>query len=236
MTDPNSRRKILVSAVINSLIALMVLGAFLYMFLRRSGGMLSSAGLSALKYFTTLSNIYDGIISAVLAVQLFGAASGRREGPSRAVFLIKHTAVAAVSVTFLVVMLFLGPLYSYPAMFRGANLWLHLIVPVLSIIEFVVLEDYWYISFKQSFLCMLPVFVYGIFYLINILRNGTGRWPDPADFYGFTRWGLPAGMVIFAVIMIIGWAAGLALRARIWYNQRRKQQGIPVGGEDGKAQ
>ena len=81
MTDPNSRKKILVSAVINTLIALMVLGAFLYMFLRRSGGMLSSAGLSALKYFTTLSNIYDGIISAVLAVQLFGAASGRREGP-----------------------------------------------------------------------------------------------------------------------------------------------------------
>ena len=83
---------------------------------------------------------------------------------------------------------------------------------------------------------MLPVFVYGIFYLINILRNGTGRWPDPADFYGFTRWGLPAGMVIFTVIMIIGWAAGLALRARIWYNQRRKKHGIPGGGEDGKAQ
>ena len=215
MVDPKPERSnIIFAAVIDALIAMMVLGAFLYMFLRRSGGMLSSAGLAALKYFTTLSNIYDGIVSAVLSAQLFQVLKGRREMLSHAAFLFKYTSTAAVSVTFLVVMVFLGPIYGYPMMFRGANLWLHLIVPVVSIVSFIALEDFFRISLKQSFLCMLPVLVYGAFYLGNLLINGTGRWPDPADIYGFTRWGMGIGLLIFLGIMTVGWLAGLVLRIR----------------------
>ena len=209
-----NRKKLLAGAVIDLLIAAAVLCVFLYLVFRNSGGALSSAGLSSLKYFTTLSNIFEGIAAGIFAAQLIAVLSGRRESPSRRAFLLKYTATAAVSVTFLVVMLFLGPLYSYPAMLRGANFWLHLIVPVVSIAEFIALEDHYRISLPQSFLCVIPVAVYGLFYLLNILINGVGEWPHRNDFYGFVRWGYAVGAAIFAGIMVLGWLSGLVLRLR----------------------
>ena len=68
------------------------------------------------------------------------------------------------------------------------------------------------IPFRWTLYTMIPVLIYGAFYLGNILINGVGVWPDTNDFYGFVNWGLPVGIGIFAVILTATWGIACALR------------------------
>ena len=99
---------------LNVLLAIAVFGAWGRMVVSGEGT-LASTGLSSLKYFTVLSNLLEGF--ACLYWLAGKGAKGER---------LKFVATVAVSITFLVVMTFLGPLYGYPFMFEGANLWFHL--------------------------------------------------------------------------------------------------------------
>ena len=198
--------------LINAVTAVLVLGAWALMASRGKNTALAAAGLASLKYFTVLSNIFNGAVCAVEAFQQEAVLKGRRSGVSRSVFLLRYVAVSSVGVTFLVVLLFLGPAVGLFKLYRGANLWFHLIIPVLTIAEFVLLEPRQEVSMKETFLCMIPELLYGTVYLINILINGAGSWPDPNDIYGFAQWGIPVGIGIFAFIVLLGWCCGLLLR------------------------
>ena len=117
----------------NMAIALLVFGAWLRMALA-GGGLLSGPGISNLKYFTVLSNLLEGI-ACVLWLVL-------RKGTHRsALERLKYTAGIAVFITFTVVAGFLGPLYGFGNMYSGANLFFHLIVPVLAVAELFFLAD-----------------------------------------------------------------------------------------------
>ena len=189
--------------VINIIIAVTVFAAWASMFVSGEGN-LSSAGIASLKYFTVLSNLLAGI-AAVIWI-----AVGRREENKRAE-LLKYISAAAVTLTFVTIMLFLGPLYGLPAMLKGANLWLHLIVPLFCIAEQLFLSGTDF-SAGQNLLVVLPPLLYGIGYLINLLVNGIGTWPDTNDWYGFVNWGLPVGLLIFLVILVLTWLFGFLFR------------------------
>ena len=171
-----------------------------------AAGVLSSRGLESLKYFTILSNLLEGIASLVwlLCTVL------RRQKHKAEVF--KYIACLSVFLTFITVMIFLGPLFGYKAMFAGPNLWLHLIVPLVSVFETALFarED---ISGREAACSVIPVFVYGSIYLGNVIMNGRGNaqtgWND---FYGFATWGIPVGILIFAGICLVVFGAGLILR------------------------
>lgn len=191
------------------------------------GGLLSSSGWENFKYFTVLSNVFCGIVAGVFLVTQALCMSGKdgptvvlgrealangTKGPEYPLWLLlaKLAAAAAVTVTFLVVACFFGPLYTYPVLYKGSNLWFHLIIPLLGMIEFCLLEGE--IPFHMTFLTGAPALVYGCFYLGNILINGKGDWPDTNDWYGFMNWGFGVAMVIFAVIVLTSWGAACALR------------------------
>ena len=127
--------------------------------------------------------------------------------------VLKLAAAAGVMVTFLVVACFFGPLYTYPVLYRGSNLWFHLIIPLLGMVEFCLLDGE--IPFRMTFLTGAPALVYGCFYMGNILINGKGQWPDTNDWYGFVNWGWGPAMVIFACIVLTNWGAACLLR---WLN------------------
>ena len=126
---------------------------------------------------------------------------------------LSYAGTAAVGVTLMVVLLFLGPLYSYPAMLKGANLWFHLLIPLLAILDHILLEPGERPSFRETFLCLIPPFLYGIGYAVNIAVNGMGEWPDTNDWYLFFRWGVPVGIMIYAAILLLAWGIALTLRA-----------------------
>ena len=188
------------------LVFALVTFAWLMMF-RRGDSTLSAAGFRSLRYFTVLSNLLEGIASLVFAVSLL------RGEPSRRVILLKYAAAASVGLTFLTVMLFLGPVFGYGTMFVGANFWLHLVIPLAALAEYCFIEGGGDFTVRQSAVTVVPMLVYGLVYLANILVNGPGEPPYWNDFYGFTMWGMPAAIGIFAALALITWLAALAIRA-----------------------
>lgn len=189
--------------IVNICLVVMVAGAWLGMIVF-GGGDLAARGIGSMKYFTVLSNILCGIAAAIWLIQ-------ERKGRSESAERLKYVAATAVALTFTVVIVFLGPLYGYLAMFEGANLWLHLIIPVTAIAEIIFLSDAKYTR-RDNDLAVIPPFLYGLVYLANILINGIGEWPDTNDWYLFFRWGYPIGIAIYAVIIIVTWLLAFVMR------------------------
>lgn len=196
-------KKISTRILINVFIAIIVPYAWLRMVFSTSDGVLVSTGLRSLKYFTILSNLLEGVASVVFLLNL--------KNEKQWVNLLKYVAAVSVGLTFLVVVVFLGPLFGYLFMFIGVNFWLHLIVPVLAMVEFVIYNKE-RITVRDNMIATLPMVVYGIFYLCNIIINGVGQWPDTNDWYGFVSWGLAVGILIFFVIIAVTYGIGLFLR------------------------
>ncbi len=200
------------SLILNAAIIVLVLTAwFSMMFSRHEGLRLSSVGLASLKYVTVLSNLLACFAAAVYLICLL-----RRKVPFW-VIALKYMAAASVGLTFLVVVLFLGFLYGFAAMFRGANLIFHLIVPLLAMAEFIFCLPAPLLRLRDALTAVVPMILYGFFYLGNILLNGVGAWPNTNDWYGFCLWGFPVGLGIFAFLILF--TCGLA-RLLAWGNQK----------------
>ena len=202
----------------------------------RNGGMFTAAGWDNLKYFTVLSNIFCGIVAAVYLVKAIRHMVIARNRHSRNVIegntdkhgnytcdngvqqsfaregmmAVKLMSATAVAVTFLMIAGFFGPLYGWSKLYQGSNFWFHLVIPVLAMTEFVLLKGR--IRFGVTVSAMIPALVYGVFYLVNNLVNGTGEWPDTNDWYGFLNWGLPVGIVIFFGVAAVSFAAACVMR------------------------
>lgn len=96
-------------------------------------------------------------------------------------------------------------------MFEGFNLPLHLINPLVAILEIIFLSDVKYTR-RDNLLVIIPPFLYGLGYIVNILINGMGQWPDTNDWYFFFHWGYPVGALIYVVLLTVTWLIGLLIR------------------------
>mgnify|MGYP007069927586 CR=1 FL=1 len=125
-----------------------------------------------LRYFTAQSNVLCAVAAIMVAV--FGGQGS---------LVLKYVGTAAVTVTMLTVLLFLGPNIGYKPLLSGPDLWLHLICPILAIASYVAWDGVkvgpWVILVG-----MLPVLLYGILYLYKAVY--IKKWDD---FYGFNREG-----------------------------------------------
>ncbi len=184
-------------------------------------GALSASGLRNLKYFTILSNLLTGIASLCAAICQIKSPSAGRNGRflPRWSILLLYVSVASVCVTLLTVILFLGPLYGYRAMYYGPNGLLHLIIPLAAVAAFLLTRSGAAISFRDSSLCMLPVAAYGLGYVANNLVHGISH---ATDWYSFLAWGWPTGIFIFTALIILSWGIGIGLRTL--YNQFEKNR------------
>ena len=75
-----------------------------------------------------------------------------------------------------------------------------------------IISDTGIISIKDTLLGVLPMLIYGIGYIGNILINGFGDAPYSNDWYGFLYWGWLAGLMIFALLILVTWVMALILR------------------------
>lgn len=163
----------ILSIIVNLAVALFVAGAVF------AHTRTSPLGV-VMRYYTALSNVFCALACmAVAACRLAGVLP-------QFVLLLKYIGTSAVTVTFLTVLVFLGPTVGYKPLFSGPDLWLHLICPVLAIVSYLAWDQ---VSggFGIVFLGMLPVAAYGLVYLNRVvLMPEELRWED---FYGFNRGG-----------------------------------------------
>ena len=196
----------IISIALNILIVVFTIcGTYAMLTNDKSGTGLTASGIENLKFFTVLSNELCGIIAILwLVFRIIN-----RKFP----VLPKLMAAAAVGLTFIIIAAFLAPMYPEMNMYEGGNFWFHLIVPLTGMAEFIMLKTDEKIPFRYAVISALPALIYGICYLVNILINGIGEWPDTNDWYGFLNWGLPVGMVIFAAIVLMDFGMAAVLRA-----------------------
>ncbi len=189
---------------INLFIGLMSFGSWIFMaVLTIEGDTLAANGFSSLKFFTVLSNLMNGLIALIYAGRLI-----RDKEVTVPLKTAKLAGVSAVTLTFLTVMLMLGPLYGYNTMFNGSNLWMHLVLPLLSIFSLLVWERDVHIPSRSILWAVLPVLLYEIGYVLNLIINGIGTFPHSNDFYGFMQWGY--GMAAVIAVSILAISCGIA--------------------------
>lgn len=186
---------------VNIFIAITVIAAWLLMTFGREA-MLSENGIGNLRYFTVLSNIIEGMASVVWLL-CRNTDNDKRIRAER----FKYISAAAVMLTFATVVGFFGPLYGYSNMFDGANLYFHLVIPVIAGAECIFLSDGEFTS-KDNNMVVIPPLVYGIAYIANVLINGR----ETGDWYWFLAWGYPAGIMIFACICLATWILAFIMR------------------------
>lgn len=155
------------------------------------------------RYFTVLSNILCAVSSFTVAVfRITGILP-------EAILLFKYAGTAAVTVTMMTVLLFLGPIvYDYKSLLSGSDLWLHLICPLLAIVTYLIWDKtdvpFWTVLFG-----VLPVLLYGILYLYRVvLVPEEKRWDDFYSFNKDGKWPLAFAAMIAAAsaISIVLWA------------------------------
>ncbi len=206
------RKKILTLLNI-CMVLLAVTGTVIMLNSTKSATGLTASGVENLKYFTVLSNEFCGLVAVYsLFLSLFDHAKGT-SGTRRHLILLKLVSATAVALTFSVIAFFLGPLYGHSILYRGSNLIFHLLLPLLAMAELIFMDPGEQgISFSYTLVSVIPIVLYGLSYLINILVNGVGTWPNTNDWYGFVNWGLPVGLGIFSGIILAGWGLACLLR------------------------
>jgi hypothetical protein len=199
------RKKI--SLILNFIIiAFGIIGTYMMFTFKGEGSGLTASGIQNFKFFTVLSNELCALIAIAYVVFYFM----KKSFP----VVLKLMAAAAVGLTFIVIAAFLAPMYPDLNLYEGGNLWFHLILPLTAMGEFIILEvPDGKIPFRYTFYSAAFALIYGLCYLVNILINGIGVWPDTNDWYGFLNWGYPIGFAIFGFIVIMNWLMAVVLRA-----------------------
>lgn len=171
----------LLSLIFNAITVALVAYAISTFFTIGGKGNMEVAGFKCFKYFTVLSNVLAALVALLfLFFNIKSLGKGIQAIPSKAL-LLKLIGTAAVTVTFLTVMLFLGPTMGYQPMFAGVNLLLHAVVPLLSIVSFCVFERSGRLKTKDSLYGLIPTALYSVVYVIMVVF--VKGWKD---FYGFT--------------------------------------------------
>ena len=167
--------------ILNFLLFLCTAAAYVRCFRTEEGTWSRKQGIETLRYFTLLSNLFCGLAALAMAIAQLGGSV------PHALWLCKYVSVAAVSVTMITVLVFLGPALGYKSQLSGVNLYLHLLGPLLAIGSFCFFERIYPLTLPLSLLGILPVACYGLFYLNKVVLCPEGkRWED---FYGFNKGG-----------------------------------------------
>ena len=173
-------------------------------------------GWGFLRAFTPDSNILCAIFSLISLICLLVNKDG--ELP-KAVRVLNLMGTVAVTLTFLVVLLFLAPVSaarggSYFALFAGNMFHLHFFNPALAVAALIISSTRTDYAAKEIFLGLVPTAVYSVFYVVFVVV--LKRWND---FYSFTWGGSMVASIIsffavYGVTLLISYLLNSACRIK----------------------
>jgi len=172
-------------------------------------------GVPIYSYYTVQSNVFMGIVSFVFANREYQVLRGRKKEIPLLYYIFKMVATVAVSLTFFVVFAIFGFMSKggHIPLLKNSYLFFHLIIPVISILNYVIFEKTNIIKFKYIFYGLLPTFLYEIYYTINILMNmKNGAVSVKNDWHYFTQNGLLTTVLVAPMMLGIT----LCLSLIIW--------------------
>ncbi|MDO5444641.1 MAG: hypothetical protein Q4F31_03355 [Eubacteriales bacterium] len=191
-----------VSLFLNALNFTLVLISILWFFSEEGitgEGNMRTGGTGCFRFFTNDSNILCGLVSlAMIPFNIRGLLTGKPSIP-RIMTILKFIGTTAVTLTMVVVAVFLGPTQGYAKMYSGVCFELHLLCPLLAVISFCFLEKGNQLARRAVFFALMPTFLYGNIYLFLVVF--AEKW---TDFYGFNIGGLwPAAYIALHLLTLL---------------------------------
>ncbi len=179
------------SSIIN-LIIIIITAILVVGFFREDGRWNPAKGKKAFRYFTTQSNVLCAV--SAFAICLF---------PDKDwAYYLKVMGTAAVTVTMLTVLFFLGRIYGYIALLKGSDLFMHLITPLLAIVSLCVFERRG-IGLLAAFVGIIPVALYAHLYLYNVVfAPQEKRWEDFYSFNKDGKWPIAYSLMVAGAAVI----------------------------------
>ena len=214
-------KKIKKSLIINSMITFFVMLAAIFMFLgikfMPGKTLLEVSKIGMLKFYTVESNILMAISSFIFAIYEIKLLKKQIKEIPKKVYILKFVSTSAITLTFLITLVFLVPKYGLYAMYNNNNLFLHLIVPVLAIITYILYEHHQN-EYRYAIYGIIPMFIYSIYYITRILINlNNGGLTFKYDFYRFLQGNINNIFIIAPIIYLVSYLISLFL---IFFNKK----------------
>lgn len=221
-----NKTNIKISLSINFIVVVLVLISCIIMFtgfkfMHGTEIILDSTKLGMLKFFTVESNIFMGISALFFAVNEIKVLTGKKKEISKRNYILKLMSTTAVGLTFFVVFAYLGPIATtgISSLLMNSNLFFHLVIPVLSILNFVLFEKTDKLKFINTLYGIVPTVVYGYYYLFNILIHMENGIVSPIyDWYWFVQYGVWTAIIVVPIIFLITYIISCVL----WRANRNK--------------
>ena len=202
------------SLILNIIIVILTIFASFLMFtgIKITHGaepILETTKIGMFKFFTVDSNIFMGIIALIYAIKEI-----TNKEITKTMYKLKLMATTAVSLTFIIVFTYLGPISKdgIISLLQNSNIFFHLVIPVLSIITFTLFERTNKLKFKDSLYGIIPTIIYAVLYLINILIHmENGKVSPVYDWYWFVQNGVKTAIIVAPLIIIISYIISLIL-------------------------
>lgn len=151
-----------------------------------------------------------GFVALIYAYYQYLVIRGKNEKIPQNMGIFNLIATSAVALTFVIVIAFLAPGYGFNKMYKNANLFFHLLVPVVAIVNYLFFTKSDKYHFPLTLLTIIPSFLYGVVYFIVVAAlNGYGDLK--IDFYMFGKDGPLIGAFNFLAVMSIAYALALLL-------------------------
>lgn len=214
-----NKTKMKISLIVNILIVITTVVASIIMFtgfkfMHAYETVLESTRIGMLRFFTVQSNLFMGIASLIFAIKEIKMLNGKIDDIPVKYYILKLMATTTVALTFLVVFAYLGPISKdgIPSMLMNSNLFFHLLIPVTSIVNFVVFERTNKIKFKYTFFGLIPTILYEIYYLTNVLIHMENGIVSPQyDWYWFVQNGVWTAVIVAPMMLVVSYVISLIL-------------------------
>lgn len=212
--------KIKISYILNWIIIALCIFAFIIMFTGikitpLKEPILETTKFGAFRFFTVDSNLLMGISALIFVIKERKVLANKIKKIPKWCYILKFMATVSVSLTMLVVFLYLSKIAEggLLSLLQNSNLFFHFIIPFLSIVTFVLFEKTKEIKLSYVACGLIPVLLYGIGYVINILNHfESGKVLPKYDWYYFAQNGVKGmyytaiGIFIFTfIISLILW-------------------------------
>lgn len=219
MKNKNDTKDLKIAIAINIVIFILLVASAIIMFtgfkfMHGPVINLESTKFGMLRFFTVQSNLFMGVVSLIIAIKQIQILRGKRSGLKTIDYIFKMMASSAVGLTFVVVFTYLGPFskYGITAFLQNSNLFLHLIIPVLSIMNFVLFERTDKIKFRYTLFGIIPTVLYAIFYMTNIfIHMENGVVSTVYDWYYFVQNGVWTSVIVVPGMIFISYLITLAI-------------------------
>ena len=219
-------KKLKISLIINIITVIMVIFA-LYISFAKFKFMPGYEPVSELaptpifNYFTVQSNVFMGIVSLIFIIKEYQVLKGIKKEIPLSYYILKMIATIAVFLTLSVVFLYLGFAVKggLLGLLRNSNLFFHFIIPITSIVNYILFENTKTIKFKYTLYGLLPTFLYEIFYITNVLNNAENGIVSPVhDWYYFLQNGIWTAIIVAPMMLTVTYILTLI----IWQLNRKR--------------